>query len=1552
MKKSSLSHDQARAKKTKPKKRKRSITDPLSFSQLEPRQLLAADVLISEFLASNNSGLVDGNGNESDWIELFNAGDQSQDLAGWHLTDDGSELGKWVFPNVAESVLAPGEYLVIFASGDGVSDPAGNLHTNFQLSASGEYLALTDSSELVVTEFGDGGVDYPEQFSDISYGVGTNGAAFFESPTPGEVNGVEFSGVVGDTSFDFDRGYYTSPFNVAITTATPGATIYYTTDGSNPEPGNGAVYTSPINISSTTNLRAAAYRTGYIPTNIDTQTYIFASDVLTQSATPAGFPAQPELATGSQTENTIDYAVDPDIALDPLYTQLLLDGLQDIPTLSLTSTVDDIFGANGIYTNSLDDSLEVPTSVEYILADGTTGFQIDAGLRVAGGASRIPSRSPKHSFTLRFRQEYGAGRLEYELFENSLVDSFNSLQLRAVYNNSLIHFSDTQRNSATLLRDQFVRDSLIALGHADAQQGEFTNLFINGLFWGVYNLHERGDSAHYAEYNGGDPDDYDAINGGTAIDGNLDSWNELRAAASNGTWQEVQERLDVDNFIDFTLLQNYIGNDDIRTTNNWRAAGGGPDDAPWRFYPWDSERSLENVNSQLPGTVTDPTQLLEDLRNFPEFVQRMEDRIQLHFFNGGALTESAVTERWQARVDEINLAIVGETARWGDYRADFWNGNNAGGPAELYERDVHWVAETQRILTEYLPARGSLVVDAFESLGYFGNVDAPVFQIDGAVQSGGEIESGALLTLSANDSIYYTTDGSDPRLEGGGINPNAILYDTEATNSTVIEFGSVWSYLDDGSNQDSTGWQNSNFDDSSWASGPARLGYGNDGEVTTVSYGDNASDKHITTYFRTSFDVTESFDFASLDILYDDGAVVYLNGHVVGQVNIVNGSDILTVDDINWQTVANGPVGNGLFVNFNDISDYLVIGSNTLAVEIHQSSGTSSDISFDAELTISSMSTPAIPLTSSTNVLARTFSNGEWSAVHSATFAIPAVQSDLRITEIHFNPAAPSAAEIAAGFVDNDDFEFIELFNPSTTGTINLGGVQLSDGVTFDFGDTDLLPGERVVVVEDIDAFMARYGDSATILGQWSGGLNNGGEEVTLLDSSLNEILSVNYDDSDPWYSLTDGDGFSLVLEDPTNTPVEELGKYYSWRASIEFGGTPGTASASASGVVINEIRANSDAQQSDTIELYNPTDQPIDVGLWFLSDSISSPFQFQIPEGTIISAGGYLVYDESDFNPTPGAPSANDFALSAQGDEVHLTRAVVVQGSVVPFVEESVSFGATFNGDSLGRLPNGTGRLTRLASSSFGSANSSDAAVGPLVISEVNYHPENPNAAALAIDTSLTDNDLEYIEVANPTSSTVDLTNWRLRGQSDYEFPAGTTLAAGEAILVVSFDPSLSTNANRLAAFEAHYGIDSAVTIVGGLSGSLSNSTGRISLQQPDLPDSLGTIPRVVVDELVYDDLSPWPDADGTGQVLERDDLSANGNLPSSWIAAAPTPGVFEDDFLLADINLDGFVSFLDISPFIMILSNNLFQLEADINQDGIVDFQDISPFINQLSG
>ena len=271
---------------------------------------------------------------------------------------------------------------------------------------------------------------------------------------------------------------------------------------------------------------------------------------------------------------------------------------------------------------------------------------------------------------------------------------------------------------------------------------------------------------------------------------------------------------------------------------------------------------------------------------------------------------------------------------------------------------------------------------------------------------------------------------------------------------------------------------------------------------------------------------------------------------------------------------------------------------------------------------------------------------------------------------------------------------------------------------------------------------------------------------------------------------------------------------------------------------------------------------------------------------GTVIAAGGYLVFNESDFNSV-----STGFALSgSQGDQVYLSREV----AGVVLLEDDVEFNATFNGESLGRLPDGTGRLNRLAETSFGSSNGI-ANVGPLVISEVNYHPSDPTGDALAIDPTLTDDDLEFIEIDNPTGSAIDLTDWRIRGEVDFDFAASTSLAVGESIVIVSFDPGV--DANKRSAFVTHYGISSATNIVGGFGGAdgsvLSNSSGRISLQQPDAPDISG-LPHVVVDEVVYDDLTPWADADGSGDSLNRNSALVSGNLATSWNASTPTPGVF----------------------------------------------------------
>ena len=157
-----------------------------------------------------------------------------------------------------------------------------------------------------------------------------------------------------------------------------------------------------------------------------------------------------------------------------------------------------------------------------------------------------------------------------------------------------------------------------------------------------------------------------------------------------------------------------------------------------------------------------------------------------------------------------------------------------------------------------------------------------------------------------------------------------------------------------------------------------------------------------------------------------------------------------------------------------------------------------------------------------------------------------------------------------------------------------------------------------------------------------------------------------------------------MYKRQPSNTPVDELGKYYSWRSSTVLGGTPGTAAVDRVGVVVNEVLAHSDGSQLDSIELFNTTDSAIDVGGWYLSDEGGDLLKYQIPAGTVIAAGGYLIFDESDFNVT-----STGFALSSsQGDQVFLSQAV--EGTLVG-LQDAVEFGATFSGESLGRLPDGT---------------------------------------------------------------------------------------------------------------------------------------------------------------------------------------------------------------------------------------------------------------------
>ena len=506
----------------------------------------------------------------------------------------------------------------------------------------------------------------------------------------------------------------------------------------------------------------------------------------------------------------------------------------------------------------------------------------------------------------------------------------------------------------------------------------------------------------------------------------------------------------------------------------------------------------------------------------------------------------------------------------------------------------------------------------------------------------------------------------------------------------------------------------------------------------------------------------------------------------------------------------------------------------------------------------------------------------------------PASLDNLFITEINYHPHDPQITVEQA--FDADEFEFIELMNTHPDSALDLQGVQIAGGVSYTFGNVVLAPGERVVVVESVDAFETRYGTDVNVAGTWSGGLSNSGEELVLLDRDGIEVSSVDYGDSDPWPVAADGAGATLVLIDPLNTPAAEVGKHYHWRSSVAQGGTPAIADAAPAGIVINEVLAHSDGLETDAIELFNRTNSNVDIGGWYLSDSKSNLFKFRIPLETTLAAGEFIVFSESDFNPMPSAPGPDDFALNgSEGEEVYLTRP---DENGNPEFIDAVGFGGSFDGQTIGRVPDGTGRLTPLSANTLGDFNS-DPDFGPIVISEVHYHPTDPTVEELEIEPALTASDFEFVEIHNPTSAAVDLTNWRLRGEADFDFATGATLESGQTLIIVSFDPEDLANDNRLTVFINRFGLSPGMVytqLVGGYSGRLNNSFGRVELQQPDAApvDDPTLIPHVTADEVLYDDLTPWPvAADGTGSSLNRTATTAYGNAASSWEAATPTPGL-----------------------------------------------------------
>lgn len=775
---------------------------------------------LSEFLASNTKGLQDEDGAFSDWVEIGNAGAAPVNLEGWFLSNSTNTPAQWKFPSV--TIPARG-VLIVFASGKNRVVAGRNLHTSFSLNARGEPLLLVQpDGRSVVSSFLP---QYPRQIQDVSYGraLPDSPPRYYSVPTPGAPNNpTGFIDLVADTKFSHDRGFYDNAFDLEITCATPGAEIRYTTNGTPPTATTGLIYSGPVRVRGTTVLRAAAFRANFQPSNIDTHSYLFTSDIVKQAPDgqpPAGWPA-------TWGANVRDYGMDPDIVNHPLYSPTIQNDLKTLPSFSVVIELRHLFDpATGIYANPGQDgrAWERPCSLELIHPDGRRGFQIDAGIRIRGGFSRSTS-NPKHAFRFFFRDEYGEAKLNYPVFGEQAAPSFDNFDLRTFQNYSWSFQGDSR---GVFLRDQMSRDLQLAMGH-QAERGDYFHLYINGMYWGLFNSCERPEASYGETYFGGNKENYDVIKVEAgpytinATDGNLNAWtrlyNEAKAGLdSNEAYFKVQGRnpdgtpnpaldnlINVPNLIDYMLVILYGGNLDApisnflgnTSPNNWYGMRDRTGHAGFRFFAHDAEHTLLDVNQDRTGpysagsssvTKSNPQWIWQAMWNNPEHKILVADHVHRHFFNGGLLTPGAVRQALLTRASQIERAVVAESARWGDAKRST--------PFTLQD----WRNALTNIVNAYAGRRTEIVLNQLRAKGLYPDLAAPVFS-----QHGGPFSTGFRLALSAPaGTIYYTTDHTDPRLHGGGLSPTARPYSGPVALAESVTFKSrawrngAWSALNE-----------------------------------------------------------------------------------------------------------------------------------------------------------------------------------------------------------------------------------------------------------------------------------------------------------------------------------------------------------------------------------------------------------------------------------------------------------------------------------------------------------------------------------------------------------------------------------------------------------------------------------------------------------------------------------------------------------------------------------------------------------------------------------
>lgn len=715
----------------------------------------------------------------SDWIELHNTTDAPVNLVGWSLTNTEDNATLWTFP----STIVPARgYLVVIADSRDIANNKGGsgyYHLNFNLADGGRFLGLYNEQKQKVDSIEP---TYPSQRSGSSYGRVNDQWKYLATPTPGFANGdTGHDGFTQVPDFSLETGFYDGAQTITLTVETEGATIRYTTDGSEPTLDNGTTYSGPITLNETTSVRVRGFGNGLLPSRVKTATYLIDE--------PEALRTMPAVVITGDSEKSIfkPYGVT-SIVGGPNANRNVEGGAGALSWEALSTEDYNIPINRGR-------AFERPASLEIIDPDGALTLQHDFGLRISASIAQRPLQvfnytngdwsqqrwsltvpSNKPSFNLFFRGDYD-GNLDAGLFDGGIAE-FDSLRLRAGKNDI----------SNPFIADEFTRRlGLHVTGYPQAR-GIIVNLWVNGIYRGYYNLCERL-SEEFFQTSYDSNEDWDVIKGRApaqspfgepnyaAEEGDTDAFNELMQffRTTNFTnaqnYAEAFERLDVVGFIDYLLPHIYAVTLDWHV-NNWFAARERNEDALWRFYMWDAEwgynlhrwtlpdtdvmeRWILGGASEAPADIQYPLTLINHvLHKNAEYRLLFADRIQKHFFNGGALTDARYQAVLAELKDSLDPTMVHLTGREADYS------RSNGQPA--------W---TGRPIGDWPAQRFNHMMGHFALANVWPSTRAP-----DPSQLSSEVLKGTEITLSnpnAEGTIYYTTNGNDPRAAGGTVNGTA-----------------------------------------------------------------------------------------------------------------------------------------------------------------------------------------------------------------------------------------------------------------------------------------------------------------------------------------------------------------------------------------------------------------------------------------------------------------------------------------------------------------------------------------------------------------------------------------------------------------------------------------------------------------------------------------------------------------------------------------------------------------------------------------------------------